>query len=101
MGTNYRSIASHSFRLKSFLGFMLVIILCSFAQRSDASEMLLSAEISSHIDRQISEQKSKLNAASGETEKTIIFNNIGLLLLKSGRLDDAYYYFNSALSSIG
>jgi len=57
--------------------------------------MLKSAEISLPSSEILAKQKSRLAAATGG-EISVYNNNIGILLLKSGNFDDAYFYFNAA-----
>ena len=75
------------------------LVLCLCVLHNYAQTSLKSAKISLPISEILTEQKSKLATATGEGI-SIYNSNIGLLFLKSGNFDDAYFYFNAAYSPI-
>jgi signal transduction histidine kinase/tetratricopeptide (TPR) repeat protein/ActR/RegA family two-component response regulator len=78
-----------------------LLLLCTLAAMSmQAFLMLKSAEVSMSYNQLIAEQKAKLLEAIDVEQKSIINNNIAMLLLKSGSIEGAEFYFNAALSPL-
>ena len=75
------------------------LVLCICILPNYAQTNLKGAKISLPISEILTEQKSKLATATGEGI-SIYNSNIGILLLKSGNFDDAYFYFNATYSPL-
>jgi signal transduction histidine kinase/CheY-like chemotaxis protein len=99
MYQNYSSNTSLWAIKKELRRYLFGLVLCITVLHTYAQSSLKSAEISLPISEILAEQKSKLATATGEGI-SIYNNNIGLLLLKSGNFDDAYFYFNAAYSPL-
>lgn len=71
----------------------LVVLVCT---SSMAADILKSSEISVEYEISISEQKQRLISAVSNEEKATFNNNIGMLLYSSGKIEEAYIFFDIA-----
>ena len=71
----------------------LVVLVCT---SSMAADILKSAEVSVVYEISISEQKQSLISAVSNEEKATLNNNIGMLLYSSGKIEEAYVFFDIA-----
>ena len=99
MYPNYLGFIGHSNTVKRVLRYAVSLLALLTVIHINAASALKSAEISIPLDKKIVEQKSLLATAQG-SDLITINNNLGLLSLKAGDVDIAYYYFNKAYQPI-
>jgi len=101
MYRNYSKINSSRPPLFRFLHILFVLFFINgISLTAQSADALKSAELTESPSQLISKNKVLLSKSVG-IDRALVNSNIGMLLLKDGKVDDAFFYFTNALNEAG